>query len=340
VKLLIVEYINGGGYIGQSLPPALAAEGRMMLQVLLDELKPLPGLALVLPLDRRCRQLTVPENCEIQWLDDTQLFLPVLETLIAECDAVWPIAPESDGILYAIAKMTENAGKRLLLSNAETVTLCSDKLLTSKILNDSGIAAVETQPLSTYSPLATYFPVVLKPRDGVGCEGTFIVANRLELQHALTKIINAESTALSGQVADYVLQPFLQGDAISLSGLFKSGKAVLLSCNQQVISREDSHFKLNACLVNVDNPRRDFYQTLISKVAETMPGLWGYIGIDIIETPDQGPVVLEINPRLTTSYVGVGEATGINIAEQVLNLLVGELDLPPAKTLTVNVTVH
>jgi predicted ATP-grasp superfamily ATP-dependent carboligase len=50
-----------------------------------------------------------------------------------------------------------------------------------------------------------------------------------------------------------------------------------------------------------------------------VPGLWGYCGVDFIETPE-GPVVVEINPRLTMSYVGLRDATGINPAELVLGM--------------------
>ena len=47
-----------------------------------------------------------------------------------------------------------------------------------------------------------------------------------------------------------------------------------------------------------------------------------------------GPVVLEINPRLTTSYVGLRPALGRNPAALVLELLERELDaiaLPEAR---------
>jgi predicted ATP-grasp superfamily ATP-dependent carboligase len=58
-------------------------------------------------------------------------------------------------------------------------------------------------------------------------------------------------------------------------------------------------------------------------VAEAIPGLWGYAGIDLIETPEQ-ILVLEINPRLTTSFAGLNTALGINVAGLVLQLVQGE----------------
>jgi predicted ATP-grasp superfamily ATP-dependent carboligase len=55
-----------------------------------------------------------------------------------------------------------------------------------------------------------------------------------------------------------------------------------------------------------------------------MPDLWGYVGIDLIDGAT-GPLVLEVNPRLTTSYVGLARAIRMNPAALVLGLLDREL---------------
>jgi tyramine---L-glutamate ligase len=47
------------------------------------------------------------------------------------------------------------------------------------------------------------------------------------------------------------------------------------------------------------------------------------VGVDIIVTP-AGPVVIEINPRLTTSYVGLKASIGRNPAGLILSLLQGD----------------
>jgi predicted ATP-grasp superfamily ATP-dependent carboligase len=46
------------------------------------------------------------------------------------------------------------------------------------------------------------------------------------------------------------------------------------------------------------------------------------VGVDLVETSD-GPVVLEVNPRLTTSYCGLRTARGLNPAALVMGLLSG-----------------
>jgi predicted ATP-grasp superfamily ATP-dependent carboligase len=139
--------------------------------------------------------------------------------------------------------------------------------------------------------------------------------NNTQYTQALAAITPAEN---------YLLQPYHAGLAVSLSALFKQGKAWLICCNQQHIQLQDQQFKLNACQVNYPSAFRDYYQELVLRIAETIPALWGYIGIDLLETAEFGPLVLEINPRLTSSYIGIKAATGINVAAEVLALIDGE----------------
>jgi predicted ATP-grasp superfamily ATP-dependent carboligase len=66
------------------------------------------------------------------------------------------------------------------------------------------------------------------------------------------------------------------------------------------------------------------YAALADDIARALPGLWGYCGVDFVET-SAGPIVIEVNPRLTTSYTGLHRAIGINSAQLVLELP-GSLD--------------
>ena len=72
--------------------------------------------------------------------------------------------------------------------------------------------------------------------------------------------------------------------------------------------------------VNAPVEDRDDLAALAGRIATALPGLWGYVGVDLVMT-DRGPVVLEVNPRLTTSYCGLGRALGTSVAAMVLDLL-------------------
>ncbi|AEG00674.1 ATP-grasp domain-containing protein [Methylomonas methanica] len=314
MKILVFEYITGGGFAGQVLPVSLLAEGRMMLQALLDDLKFLPNLPALLPLDDRCLNVSLPRGTEVVPVAQTDDIKHILTDLISRAGLIWLIAPESAGVLTGLAQLAGAQQKILLLSQPETLAICANKLSTYHCLLANGIPAVETLSLRGLHE-APFSACVIKPIDGVGCEGSLIVENPTHYPAAIAKLMNHESL---------LVQPLLAGQVLSLSCLFKQGRGWLLCCNQQQVEVRQNRFSLQACLVNAGYPQLTLYQELVDSVAAAMPGLWGYIGIDIIDTPDRGPLILEINPRLTTSYVGIRQATGINVVEQVLRLLDGD----------------
>jgi predicted ATP-grasp superfamily ATP-dependent carboligase len=47
-----------------------------------------------------------------------------------------------------------------------------------------------------------------------------------------------------------------------------------------------------------------------------VPGLSGYIGMDIL-IADEGCYRIEINPRLTTSYIGLRQVVNINLSLKI-----------------------
>jgi predicted ATP-grasp superfamily ATP-dependent carboligase len=66
---------------------------------------------------------------------------------------------------------------------------------------------------------------------------------------------------------------------------------------------------------------------LTRQAIETMPGLLGYVGIDIVlGAAEDGSQdwLIELNPRLTTSYIGLRALAQTNLAQLVLQLARGE----------------
>ena len=327
MKILVFEYITGGGLAGQDLPVALAAEGRMMLQALLDDLKSLSGIELILPLDQRCMDFALPANTcvvPIGTSDDIQRVLP---ELIAQVDTVWPIAPEIDDILFDLTRLIENHEKCVLSSPSRIVAVAADKLRTYRYLTRRGIDAVPTE-LFQKENFDDTGKRVIKPIDGMGCQNTFVIDGSEELAAIISKV---------SATKNHIIQPYVEGSPISLCCLFRQGKGWLLCINKQDIRILGRQFRLVACQVNVPGDR-EAYQVCVDKIAQAMPELWGYAGIDLIETPE-GFSVLEINPRMTTSYVGVHQALGINVAEQVLRMLTDDPVPMPGSNQQITVSI-
>lgn len=312
MNIFIFEYITGGGFIDQTVPPSLLSEGRMMLQAVLDELALLPNIKITVPLEPRCQAgLRLPANASKIDIVTGSDVIQQLPEMLADCDIFWPIAPEMQGILSSIAGISSQLRCRTWLSDVDAVAVCSDKYLSYQQLQQHGLPVIETQLLNHQLTAET---IVVKPRDGVGCQDSQVLS--------CTALQNWRDSL--NQANNYIQQPYTIGQSSSLSALFAKGQGWLLSCNQQQIALNQTAFTLSGCYVNIDHKNKSEKQWLVDAIAQAIPGLWGYIGIDFIDTVEQGPLLLEINPRLTTSYVGIRPATGINVAEQLLRLHCGE----------------
>jgi tyramine---L-glutamate ligase len=318
LRLFICEYITGGGLLGSSLPPGLAREGDMMLGALVKDAAALAGVDVVTTRDARLAPPALPADCRMIGGDEVSWV--VWQAMMQEADAVWPIAPETAGVLTRLSKLAITAGRPLIGSRPEAVDLAASKRATVERLTACGIAAVPTVPADAV--LRDALPRgddgwVLKPDDGVGAEATRLFRRRDDLMRALEA-----ASSLRGMV----VQPYLAGTPASLSVLCRDGHGWLLSCNRQVVVVDGEAFRYRGGVVGGLEARSAHYTAIAGAVAAAIRGLWGYVGIDLVDGAT-GPIVLEVNPRLTTSYVALGKAIGINPAGLVLRLLHSELNV-------------
>ncbi|MCK5871687.1 MAG: ATP-grasp domain-containing protein [Methylococcales bacterium] len=315
MKILVFEYICGGGFSSKKIAPTLAKEGLLMLKTLVNELAESGEHQLSILIDKRfiayfdksLQFILVHRECNL---------LATFQKRLSHVDAVWIIAPETEQILYTFTQLVQFSNKILLSSPCSAIKKTADKWQTFHHLSTHKIITIDTVLVKKN---ATAFPqkTVLKIRDGVGCENNFMLQN----QQALTLKI-----AQLDHLENYILQPFMEGKKLSLSALFKQGKSQFICANHQNISINNQQFKLLSCRINAE-PEQDQFQLLLDKIAQAFPTLWGYVGIDLIQQAQQ-LIVVEINPRLTTSYVGIKPALGINLAAEVLRLIYFDLRRP------------
>ncbi|MEJ2454801.1 MAG: ATP-grasp domain-containing protein [Candidatus Thiodiazotropha sp.] len=315
MRVFVFEYITGGGMLDSPLPSSLAEEGDMMLKALVSDLMELPHIEVVATRDARLGKPDLP--IEFHMLNGLDEFFETWLQCIAWSDAVWPIAPEYAEILKHISETVISQGKLLLNSPPQAVQVTSSKLATSRLLGEHGIPVVPTYRFEEILPNRPGSWVV-KPDDGVGCQGIRICRDRDDLCRQFESLPMGK---------EYVIQPFVHGTPTSLNVLAHNGEGVVLSVNHQRVAMTDTGFVLLGCVVNGCLDERDRFYQIGRSVVAALPELWGLIGIDIIDTGD-GLQVLEVNPRITTSYVGLKESTGINPAALVLDLLKGKLPSP------------
>lgn len=309
MKVLLFEYICGGGFNRQPLPTSLAQEGDLMLQALLDNFAQLPDIELTVMLDGRLQgKLDTTAVRRVEIITPGHDVEAEFARLLATCDAAWPIAPESDGVLETLCLAVAAQAKQLLTSPAAAVALAGDKYQTYRRLSQHHIPTVPTQ----WADQAHFTDGewIIKPIDGAGCADSWVLDCPKD---------QPDPAMLTPR---FIVQPHLQGDKTSLSCLCQQGDSWLLSVNLQRFQRVGQHYQLTDIIVN-HQPGSEKHRQLAAQVAKAFPELWGYVGIDLIETASES-LVLEINPRLTTSFAALHAALGLNVAALAVQLLHGQ----------------
>ena len=121
--------------------------------------------------------------------------------------------------------------------------------------------------------------------------------------------------------------------AASVSLLADGRHAVALSANSQAV-RVSRRLSYRGGTTPLDHPMARLGVEAALRTCEAFPGLRGYIGVDVVLTKSEA-VVIEVNPRLTTAYLGVREAlrkpasSAGNVAAMALAACAGTLPTPP-----------
>jgi predicted ATP-grasp superfamily ATP-dependent carboligase len=166
---------------------------------------------------------------------------------------------------------------------------------------------------------------VCKPRDGAGSQATFLVSNAEDLEAALVLAV------AEGWHGVMILQPFVRGQAVSVAFLLGPQQCLPLLPASQHLS-EDGRFRYRGGRLPLATDLAKRAVSLGRRAVAAVTGLKGYVGVDLVvgsEMDGSGDRVIEINPRLTTSYVGLRALARGNLAEAMLQLALGKTVSPP-----------
>jgi len=329
MRLFICEFITGGGLQDKELPDALAREGNMMLEAVLTDLLDMGMTDIITTRDERLDALSLP----VEQIAIKEDIYRTWQSCMNDADAVLIIAPESEDVLYKLTLMAEQSECYLLGCSSISVQTASSKLKTADLLSKNKIPCIETSSLEDKTIPESQNGWVIKPDDGVGAEDCYFCAD--------IKALNRLKDSIC--IEKFVIQEYVSGIPASLSMICYQGKAQLLACNKQVFSfNPDSSTRkgeLKGLVVNGLTEQWTVFDTIAQGIAKADKELWGYIGVDLIVT-ETGPVVVEINPRLTTSYVGLRESMALNPAELIVSIWqngaipeVNEIDFLPVNLL-------
>lgn len=235
-------------------------------------------------------------------------------------DHVWVIAPESDDLLATLAVAV--GPERWVGCTPPAIRLAASKAATRRRLGAAGIAVPAAWSPGEPEPAAGAHWIV-KPDDGAGSVDAHLHADFAQARDDLL-------ARLARGVAS-TLEEWIDGTPLSLSLLCRDGRAELVSINRQrIVARAGAPVVYEGVDIRstpVDGPLGRLLAGVARRVAAAVPGLAGFVGVDLVwrgpaapGAPDdrRGPIVIEINPRVTCAYVGLSAALGRNLAGEIL----------------------
>jgi predicted ATP-grasp superfamily ATP-dependent carboligase len=289
MKILVAEYAVGGGANGASL----LWEGQAMLSTLTGGFEAL-GHEVLAP-------VAAPD------------FEAAVDRLSKESDAGIVIAPDErlSGLTKVLESNTVNLG-----CPSDAVARCADKLRTTKLLSAGDILVPRILASPELSELNgdTTQQYVRKPRYGCASEDIFVVA-----RNGLAELPSSPDRA-------DIITEFIQGDDLS-SSLIVGNTAVLpLTINKQYVRKDGVRLRYEGGCVPYAIDREAAAEVMrISERAATLLGCKGYLGIDFVLDRAGRPYVVDVNPRPTTSIVGIARVLNFNVADLILRARFGTL---------------
>ncbi|SEJ39161.1 ATP-grasp domain-containing protein [Paraburkholderia diazotrophica] len=313
-KILLYEYLSGNGFADRWVSAELRMQGRAMRDAVARDLVRSGHVALTCVAGHDEAHDATDTALAIEWCP-APFAIPPSRFLAAEArrhDAVWVIAPETDGVLSTLCEAVDPS--RWIGCDAATLHIASSKRRTARYLARAGIATPRAWSVKAPLEVARNASAwVVKPDDGAGAVDTVFFHD-----YRMAEYVFLRRAAARERVT---LEEWISGDALSLSLLCARGHAELLGINRQHIGVYDGQVAyegLTANAVSLSSEKASTCRSLAARVARALPGLAGFVGVDLVWHPRRGPVVIEINPRATCAYPALAGVLDINIAASVV----------------------
>jgi len=256
------------------------------------------------------------------WAFHCKRFNELFYDALSDCNAALVIAPEAEGILFELTARVERSGRTNLGSTTAGIAKAQNKFLTYTILSGKGIKMPHTQPVSDLLNIKNTanligYPIVIKPVDGTGSRGVYLVEKPGELEKAANIAMHAFRSTNK-----ILLQAYIPGKHVSATMAGGSTATHPVSLNEQSF---DGHkpFAYTGGIVCIDHPDTNRIFETATLAWDALGGLRGYGGVDLVISNNE-IYVIEINPRPTTPLTALKKCLSNNLAKLLLQALRGE----------------
>ncbi len=326
MNILLYEHVSSGGYAGEPIPGTLLCEGYSMLRALTEDFNEAGNEVTVL-LDQRIAAFHPPlKTRQIVQIAASGEADPSMEKVAENADAVYVIAPEANHVLQSIVECIESTGTLSLNSEATGIEQAANKANLENHAKRLNLHFPKTETFKTSDSSQEIakkvnselsFPAVVKPTFGAGCGGLSVVKNENDVLEAIAKI--TRETAGDQVTA----QELVMGVPVSVSLLCTETRVFPVTLNLQDVklAAPEGVSSYEGGMVPFEHELRDEVFSAAKKLVLSFAGLRGYVGVDFILS-DGRAFIMEINPRLTTSYVGVRKVANFNLATAILNAVI------------------
>ena len=253
-------------------------------------------------------------SVDVHPIDSSTTLKTKLRSLANDADAILLIAPETDACLANSIRWLGNQQHKLISPSLDFVVATSNKNQLANRLSQQGFDEVPIgMDLKSFLNLsgqqpAAWFPVVVKPADGAGSEGVEYFGTKAEFD---TWLMGNAAT----QLTDFRVEQFVNGTPTSIAVICREGREpIFFPAMKQILHPHPvgEYLRSEDCLSNSQKLRA---KQLAARAIDCLPNTIGFFGLDIVlsDGDDQGDqtqpkdVLIEINPRITMSYVALSQ---------------------------------
>lgn len=237
------------------------------------------------------------------WLEADSVFTDkeLDEVLKLDIDAAMAIGPDAE--LVGITERMREKGITVLGPDSRSIELASDKWKTH-IAAEGDIP----QPKAWSNFNRSNRPNVEKPRFGVGSSGVSLAFEKPE---------NSPS--------ERIYEEYIRGKHVSSCILSNEKSSSVLSINEQNITIEGGSFEYRGGRIPYEGRKREKCAEIASEAVDIL-GISGVCGVDMVI--DEGVYFIELNPRVTTSFVGLAPLLSDSLGKILVKALLQD-QAPP-----------